>query len=195
MNRRAIYIILYVSVSFLLSSCDGYAQRAVDTTKVILHKCTSLMKEEEVREIVEMKVIKIVDGDTFDGLTKENKQVRIRLAAFDAPEKGQPYGKNAQKKLSELILGKNVIVVMSGKQHYSRMIATVYIQDSLNVVEEMLKSGMGWHFSRFDDSECYQQLEDEARAAQVGLWHKDAHTPIAPWDWRKMSKEERDLYR
>ena len=84
---------------------------------------------------------------------------------------------------------------MTGKEHYSRMIAKVYTKDSVDVVAEMLKSGMGWHFKRFDNNLLYHEMEEEARNAQVGLWHQDAHTPIAPWIWRKMSKEERDQYR
>ena len=39
----------------------------------------------------------------------------------------------------------------------------------------------------------YSRLESAARQAGLGLWNDD-HA-IAPWEWRKMSKYERDAYR
>lgn len=195
MTNKSIVIYILVSLSLLFQSCDGYAQKIYDSFRQMYVRYSTFLDELEPKEIVEMKVIKIVDGDTFDGLTKEKQQVRVRLAAFDAPEKGQPYGKNSKQKLSELIFGKDVIVVLNGKSHYSRMIATVFTKDSVDVVAEMLRLGMGWHFKRFDSTPIYSEIEEVARNQKVGLWHKDAHTPIAPWDWRKMSKEERDRFR
>lgn len=195
MGQSKYFIYLFILLAFFLQSCEGQAQKIIDTTRYVINKCDSLFSEDEICEVIELKVIKIVDGDTFDGLTQDKRQIRIRLAAFDAPEKGQPYGNNAKKQLSELIFGKNVIAVMNGKQHYSRMIAKVYTTDSIDVVSKMLSLGMGWHFKRFDQTELYEQKENEARNAKVGLWHEDAHTPIEPWVWRKMTKEERDLFR
>jgi endonuclease YncB( thermonuclease family) len=40
------------------------------------------------------KVVGVSDGDTLKVL-KDAKQVKIRLAAIDCPEKGQPYGQKA----------------------------------------------------------------------------------------------------
>lgn len=195
MSKGKFFILLVITISLCLQSCNGFAQTLKEVARKAVIQCSSLNEKLEAKEVVEMKVIKIVDGDTFDGLTKDFKQVRVRLAAFDAPEKGQPYGNNARQKLSELLFGKEVVVVMTGKEHYSRMIAKVYTKDSVDVVAEMLKSGMGWHFKRFDNNLLYHNMEEEARNAHVGLWHQDAHTPIAPWIWRKMSKEERDKNR
>ena len=36
--------------------------------------------------------------------------------------------------------------------------------------------------------------ENNARLKKLGLWG-GSHKPIAPWDWRKLSKVERDEYR
>jgi len=36
--------------------------------------------------------------------------------------------------------------------------------------------------------------ETQARRLKKGLW-SGSHKIIAPWNWQKMSKDERDLYR
>ena len=58
------------------------------------------------------KVVSIADGDTFTLLTPQKEQVKIRLAEIDAPESGQPYGNRSKQALSEMVLGKEVRVVV-----------------------------------------------------------------------------------
>ena len=41
------------------------------------------------------KVIKVIDGDTIDVLTDDKETIRVRLNGIDAPERGQPFGKDA----------------------------------------------------------------------------------------------------
>ena len=43
----------------------------------------------------EGKVVSVTDGDTIKVL-KDGKQVKIRLAAIDCPEKGQPWSLRAK---------------------------------------------------------------------------------------------------
>jgi micrococcal nuclease len=53
----------------------------------------------------EGKVVSVTDGDTIKAL-KAGKQVKIRLAAIDTPEKGQPYGQAAKKFTANLVTGR-----------------------------------------------------------------------------------------
>ena len=55
-------------------------------------------------------VIAITDGDTIKILTPEKKQIKVRLASIDTPEKGQPYGKRSKQVLSDKIFSKQVNV-------------------------------------------------------------------------------------
>ena len=48
-------------------------------------------------------VLRIIDGDTIHVRDMAGTPHRIRLAMIDAPEKAQPYGEEAAKKLSELL--------------------------------------------------------------------------------------------
>jgi micrococcal nuclease len=53
----------------------------------------------------EGKVVSVTDGDTIKVL-KAGKQVKVRLAAIDTPEKGQPYGQAAKKFTANLVAGR-----------------------------------------------------------------------------------------
>jgi endonuclease YncB( thermonuclease family) len=47
----------------------------------------------------------------------------------------------------------------------------------------MLKAGMAWHFSKYDDTLEYQEAEVNSRLSKIGLWADPQR--IAPWDFRK----------
>lgn len=131
-----------------------------------------------------VKVVAISDGDTFIGLTQDSIEIRFRLQGIDAPEKNQPYSNKSKEKLSELIFGKRVgIKVHTKYDKYGRPVVYVYTPEGLDVSAEMLKSGMAWHFKKYDNSDTYNELENKARYKKIGLWQDD--NPISPWDYKK----------
>src|SRR5437870_2664042 len=69
------------------------------------------------------KVIKILDGETYDILTSDKKTIRIRMAGIDAPEKGQAYYRKAKEFLSLLCFKKEVRVKKTNTDQYGRIIA------------------------------------------------------------------------
>lgn len=140
------------------------------------------------------KVIKIVDGDTLDILNAVNETFRIRLEGIDTPEKGQPYGKNADELLGQLTFGQTVEVKEVGTDRYGRILGRVFV-DGVDVNHALVTAGLAWHYVKYSDDESLAEAELEARAAKIGIWSEDAPKPIAPWDWRKLSKEERDKLR
>lgn len=148
------------------------------------------------------KVIKIVDGDTIDVLTDDKETIRLRFNGIDTPERGQPFGNNATKFVSDTVGGKMVRLVMHGEDRYDRTIADIYLPGDDPLVElpdlflnrELVKHGLAWHYKYYSDDKQLADAEDNARLKKLGLWG-GSHKPIAPWDWRKMSKEERDEHR
>ena len=56
------------------------------------------------------------------------------------------------------------------------------------------KAGLAWHYKFYSDNKRLADDEDNARLKKLGLWG-GSHKPIAPWDWRKLSKDERDEFR
>ena len=56
----------------------------------------------------------------------------------------------------------------------------------------MVRAGLAWHYVKYSKSKTLTKLEQEARDKKLGLWAA-TDKPIAPWEWRAMSKEERTL--
>ncbi|MEO2013288.1 MAG: thermonuclease family protein [Fuerstiella sp.] len=148
------------------------------------------------------KVIKIVHGDTIYVLTDDKETIRLRFNGIDTPERGQPFGNNATKFVSDTVGGKMVRLVTHGEDRYDRTIADIYLPiDIPNLVVEdlflngeLVKRGLAWHYKYYSDDKRLADAENNARLKKLGLWG-GSHKVIAPWDWRKLSKDERDEFR
>ena len=126
------------------------------------------------------EVVAVKDGDTVVVLV-DKTLVTIRLASIDAPEKKQPFGQQSKAALSSLVFGKTIRVVTSGKDRYGRTIGTLYDGET-NVNDEMIATGMAWHYTRFSSDVDLSMLECSARTNSLGLW-SGLHC-VPPWEYR-----------
>jgi endonuclease YncB( thermonuclease family) len=127
------------------------------------------------------KVISIIDGDTIHVLTANKRDVKIRLASIDAPERKQPFSTQSKQALSDKILGKMVEVKDHGNDKYGRIIADLYL-DSRWINLEMIQDGFAWHYLAYSKDTHLADAEMLARKAKKGLWIDP--NPIAPWEFR-----------
>lgn len=128
------------------------------------------------------KVISVSDGDTITVLNDSKKQIRVRLASIDAPEKSQPFGTQAKKFTSKLIFGKQVLIKDGGSDQYNRVLGTVYL-GSQNINKAIVYNGYAWAYRRYVKDSSYIALEKDAKLHKRGLWSdKNA---IAPEIWRR----------
>lgn len=130
----------------------------------------------------EGRVVKVIDGDTFD-ITTGHQKKRIRMYGIDSPEQGQAYNVKAREFTMSLIAGKNVQIVERNKDRYGRTVADVYLSDGTHVNALVVKAGYAWHFKRYSKSTALAAFEAAARQARRGLWQDNQ--PVAPWDFRK----------
>jgi len=135
------------------------------------------------------KVVSVADGDTLTVLDASNNQHKIRLSGIDAPERAQPFGRQAKEHLSNLIAGAQVTVETMKTDRYGRTIGKVLAQNcDINLA--MVAAGFAWHYKHYEseqpasDRGLYSRTEATARAQGVGLWRDPQ--PVAPWTWRTM---------
>lgn len=154
----------------------------------LLWLCTSfVIPTPPLLEVGMGRVVKIVDGDTYDILI-DGVQTRIRMDGIDAPEKGQAYYQVSKDFLGGLCDGQTVRLEVKSKDRYGRTLARTYLAGNREVGAEMVRAGLAWHYKKYSDDADLARLEDEARKGRKGLW-ADAN-PIAPWDYRKMKRSK-----
>lgn len=128
------------------------------------------------------KVVKVVDGDTFD-ILEANTTTRIRLYGIDAPERGQAFNKRAKAFTDSLVAGKQIRVVVHSKDRYGRTVGDAYLADGTYVNAEIVRAGYAWQFKQYSSDPFVAGLEQSARRERRGLW-EDARA-IPPWEFRK----------
>ncbi|GMI72629.1 Ca2+-dependent nuclease, calcium dependent nuclease 2 [Hibiscus trionum] len=135
---------------------------------------------------------KIIDSG-YRVLNLQNQEIlarkyRIRLRGIDAPESSMPYGKEAKEELVKLVQGKCLRVPVYDEDLYGRCVGDIYCNGKF-VQEVMLKKGLAWHYSAYDQRVELATWEKEARAKRVGLWAST--NPEKPWEWRKNKRQGR----
>ncbi|NLK48208.1 MAG: thermonuclease family protein [Bacteroidales bacterium] len=152
-----------------------------------LQSQTDVEKSEQSEQYKTGKVIKVLDGDTFELLMEGNETVKVRMEGIDAPEGGMPYYRVAKNYLSDLCAGKEVTIEIKEKDHYGRYIALTYLEDGRELSHEMVRAGLAWHYKQHDDRQSLADLEIEAREAKRGLWKEK--NPMSPWTARGLRRK------
>lgn len=133
-----------------------------------------------------------VDGDTLH-FRRGSELVKVRIAGFDAPERGQPFSRVATAKLQELTqAGADCDCFKSDR--YGRSVCRVRV-DGVNVATTMLQHGFGCIDPRFvgEDSKIDQQANADAlraaKAAGRGMWSDAA--PMCGKEYRDSKRAKR----
>lgn len=129
-------------------------------------------------------VVGVSDGDTLKarcGNAGAYRQVKIRLAEIDAPEKKQPFGEKSKEALSGLCYMAVADIDPVSVDRYRRTIARVRCRGK-DAGSEQVRLGMAWAFTRYLRDPNIAALQETARQNRRGLWVD--YAPIAPWEWR-----------
>src|SRR6185312_8979384 len=135
---------------------------------------------------IQGKVVEILDGERLS-LTSVNQSFKVKLIAVAAPAPRQPFADVAKQHLSDLVVGKYVVVHFSGMTREGFVLGRVVARD-MDVGEQMIRDGVAWYnkveatgFTEIQKQE-YFGSEQAARSEARGLW-KDPN-PVSPWDFR-----------
>lgn len=140
------------------------------------------------------KPIHYADGDTFTyfdqalGLSR-----KVRVKGFDAPERSQPFSKQATYKLRELTEG-GADCECHKLDKYRRSVCTVRTLAGENVATAMLRAGFGCIDPRFEKESTAKDRDEgrlalaEAQANKRGIWEKD--DAQCGFDYRKEKSDK-----
>lgn len=126
-------------------------------------------------------VVRVKDGDTVRVRTA-GRDIDVRLVDIDAPEKKQPYGAQARRRVQELVDGVEVTVRIVGRDKYGRSLGYIDLPDGRVLNRLLVQEGWAWRFDRYCNDAELLRLQQAARSARRGLWADTA--PIPPWEFR-----------
>lgn len=155
-------------------------------------------EEPKIHTRINGKVTKVVDGDTMEITTQENKTFIVRLWGIDSPEKKQSFGIQAKEFIEVKILNQQAEFDLISVGKYDRNIGKLFLRNKENqrvdVAVVLLFNGFA-HCSTQNIEDPYFTHEYSAKYSKIGLWsEKDA---ISPRDFRdkdtvKMKEKTRD---
>ena len=132
----------------------------------------------------EAQVVRVKDGDSLLVERKDVKRVsEIRMAGIDAPELAQPWGIQARTAMRRLVLGKQVVIEVTDKDRYGRLVGRVW-QGRTYVNAAMTRSGDAWAFDRYLTDDAIRAGQEEARKAGRGIWSLPPEQRLPPATWR-----------
>jgi endonuclease YncB( thermonuclease family) len=140
----------------------------------------------KVQESFKARVANVVDGDSLVVVNEHNTETQMILEGIDAPEPKQEYGNEATKELQDMVLNRELDVLITGKDNYGRKIG-VLLDGSANINLLMVDAGFAWHLSKYSTSADLAKAEQAARKEKRGLW-STKNLPEAPWDFRLRMK-------
>jgi micrococcal nuclease len=138
-----------------------------------------LEEEENSREFVDAKVVRVVDGDTVV-VRYERREERIRLIGVDTPETVHPnkpieaYGEEAKEYTKKKLEEKDIQIEfdVQERDRYGRLLGYIWL-DGLLFNDELLRMGYA-RVATFPPNvkyvETFKETERNAREKQVGLW-------------------------
>jgi endonuclease YncB( thermonuclease family) len=116
-------------------------------------------------------VTSVADGDTVTVITANQTKLRIRMVGIDAPETpkgkkspGQPYGKEAEAHLKQLVEGKQVKVEIYGTDRYKRLLSTI-ILDGTDINLTMIEAGLAEVYRGAESGNPYKRQYEAAEVA------------------------------
>lgn len=138
------------------------------------------------REYRQVTVQEVIGGDAFIARVGDNDQLRVRIAAIDAPDSAQAYGPEATRALTALLQPGRADLDCFKIDRYRRNLCRVTV-GGRDVGLALIESGAAWWFQQIAEGQSpaerarYEAAQKQAREAKRGLWAQEAE---APWDWR-----------
>jgi len=130
----------------------------------------------------------VLEGDRLM-VYHNGRRDTIVLKGIDCPDLKQPYGKKARQVTAAYVGNRDVTVRAVQRDRQGRLAAEVILQDGRNVAYELVREGLAWSRDGWAEGRSFNDEEELARAARVGLWAD--RNPVPPWKWKAPRKASR----
>ncbi|ALW84950.1 hypothetical protein AUC43_07505 [Hymenobacter sedentarius] len=145
------------------------------------------------------RMVRVVDGDTYDVLAGGVVR-RVRLLGVDAPERDQPYGKQAADSVTRLLRpAQLVLLTRHGVDIYGRTLGAVCLpvagQPALALDSLLVVRGWAWAWDPNHRIAGRAAQQVEAQRAGRGLWKCGVSQAVPPKLWRTFHSEIKRRYR
>jgi len=128
------------------------------------------------------KVVDVVDGDTIK-VSLNGTVETIRLIGIDTPETVHPtkgvecFGKEASKKMNELVLNKYVKLqtdpTQDDEDRYGRLLRYVFLEDGTHINLKMIEEGYALEYTYkvpYEYQSEFKSAERIASKGNIGFW-------------------------
>src|SRR5687767_13287033 len=113
----------------------------------------------------DVRVVSIVDGDTFDAVPVGSTagRIRIRLHGIDTPERGEPFSSVATRAARVLLFDQRATVEGRDVDRNGRLVARVTVGGA-DVRTALLEAGLACHWVEYSSEAVLAVAEAQARA-------------------------------
>ena len=119
----------------------------------------------------EIKVIRIIDGDTFETVSGE----KVRMIGINAPEISDIFGVEAKEHLKNLIENEYITLIgdqlSNDKDMYQRLLRYVYL-NGVDINKKMIDDGFAFAYLKykFSKSAEYKLAQLQSKENLLGIW-------------------------
>jgi endonuclease YncB( thermonuclease family) len=140
----------------------------------------------------------VVDGDTYDVLAGGIVH-RVRLLGVDAPERDQPFGRQATDSVARLLRpAQLVLLTRYGVDLYGRVLGTVRLpvsgKQALALDSLLVVRGWAWAWDPKQRVAGRAAQQTEALDRRRGLWKCGAVGVLTPQQWRQFNYKNKRRY-
>ncbi len=129
-----------------------------------------------------LRMFEILDGDT--GVLSSGAQVRY--LGIDTPEEGEPFYLDATRANMALCIDKGIRLEYDGSEFdkYGRILAYVFVEDTIMINERLVAAGLASVYIFPDDQKNMEYrsrlilAQSDARRAERGIWSLPPPEPL-----------------
>ena len=131
---------------------------------------------EDEHHAMTARCVKVVDGDTI--IVKcDKREMTVDLNGVDAPELGQPWGKEVRTFVRDMLRGREIEVELM--ETTDGVTTAKIVVDGEDLSRLLAARGLAWGT---DDGEL-EELTEKVKLSPCGLWLDPE--PVPPWEFRE----------